>query len=301
MTGAGTSTVAYGVESEFMGSAVDDDGDSSPDYYEPGKDVTVDEAELSNELSRIREADAVESVESIAGNLEGAFSASWVPTHWTHHDWIFNDAGTGFKSGLAGSSRWFLGLDYLSGNVERELVGVVPTSYEISYEQGEPVEVSVTCVYGDEKKNTSVTPSTIERPGSPYTFHGTSLNVDGTTQAKMSSATLTIDSIARFQRGASRTPLDAVIAAPETSLSASTVITETNQLELAYGSAGASSPQDSIGGVSASFAVSNASGTTKTFNLSAVTPDTYSWDSLVDAGNDSEESVDYHVNGITVS
>ncbi|MFC4549380.1 MULTISPECIES: phage tail tube protein [Halorussus] len=301
MTGAGTSTVAYGIESSFMGSVVDDDTDSSPDYYLPGKNVTIEEIELSNQLQRIRDPDSVESVESIEGNLEGAFSASWIAKHWNHHNFIFNDAGTGFAPGLAASSRWYLGIDYLTGTAERELIGVVPTQYQIRYEQGGPVRVSVTCIYADEKLATSITPSTIEDPGTVYQWHGTSLDVNTTTQAKLQSSTLQISNIARFQRGSGRKPIDAVIAAPEASLSADTTMTETDQLALAYGAAGSTAPQDSVGGVSASFAVTNGGGTTKTFNLSEVTPDTYNWSDLVSAENDMNENLDYQVNGVTVA
>lgn len=298
MTGAGSSTVAYAVENSFLGGV-----GTSPTYYLPGKNVTTDDVELGNALRRIRLPDQAESVESIAENLEGAFRASWILTNDNFHDLVFNDTdGSGndiFSAGRMPSSEWYLGLDYLDGTVERQLKGVAATDVEVRYQQGGPVRVTMTFVYGDEQYNTGITPGTIDESGTPVEFHGASLSVDAVAQSKLQTATLSLTNLARFHRGADRKPLDVVLGAVEESLDAASIYSENDQLELAYGSGTATSPQTSVGGVSASLSFSAAGSTVLDYSLSGVTPDTYNWQDLVNPDSDITEELSYHVNGVT--
>lgn len=308
MTGSGSATVAFAKEQSFQGSLVDSDTDGTPEYYLPGKNITVDEISISNALERLRLPDQAESVESIAGNFEGALSASWAMSAdriADVHDIVFNNSGTSFTNGQAATSAWFLGVDYLSGTAERAVTGLAPTEYSVEYSSEEnTVTESITAVYADETLNTSITPSNISEPatGKTVPFHGASLDINSVAQTKLQSFTLTISNIARPQQGASRYPLDMVIDAPESTLDVEAIFSESDQLELAYGGGGSSvtEPQNSVGGVSATIDLSVNGSTARTFNLSEVTPNDYDWSQLV-SNEDTTEPITCQVNGVSVA
>lgn len=307
MTGAGSATLAFAKESSFLGSLIDSDADGTPEYYAPGRNPTVENAELSNQLTRMREAGLVEAADSLAGNLEGALSVSWTMSKDTHthvRDIVFNDAGGGFVSGNANTSRWFLGIDYIGGTTERVLKGCIPLTFSLSYNQGQPVQVSLTMGYADEVTNTSTTPSSVIGPtdGNDVPHHGTDLTVDAASVSKLQSATLTISNIARFHRGTSRKAVDAVIAAPETSLEATAIYEGSSYLELAYGASASTTPQDQLTNVAGSLAFDTGGTGIATYDLPKLKPDSYNWSDLVSADADITEPVSYHVNGgVTVA
>lgn len=312
MTGAGAATVAFAKETAFMGSLEDADADGNPEYYLPGRNVSVQNLSLQNVLRRMRTPHNVEAVDSLAGNLEGAFAVTYAMSADTHpdvRDIVFNDAGGGFVVGPAPSSRWFLGAEYLSGGatatVERELKGTIPLEYQVQYQQEtNTIQETLTMGYADEENRTTITPSSIIEPtdGNDVPFHGTTLTVDAATVAKLQSATLTFSGISRFQRGPSRTPVDAVSGQPVTTLEAATIFSGEDYLDLAYGASGATTPQDQLTNVSGSLAFDVAGATVATFDLPQLKPDTYDWEDLVAGDADLTEPVTYHVNGgVTVS
>ena len=307
MTGAGSATVAFGKEVSLGGSLVDSDGDGNPEYYKWGRNASITELELSNALQRMREGDQVESVSSVAQNLEGAVSVEATVSADVHdhvHDVVFNDAGSGFTSGLAASARTYAGVDYIGGTAERELLGCIPLEFSLSYEQGGMVTYSLSMGYVDEKKNTSITPSSITGPtdGNDVPFHGFTLSVDGAAVAKLQSAELTISNVARYQWGNQRTPIDAVIAAPEASLNANAIFEGPDRLELAYGGTGSSATQDSLTAVAGSVDISVAGANVATYDLPQLKPDSYAWNDLINADNDLTDQTTFHVNGgVTVS
>lgn len=310
MTGAGSGELAFAKETTFTGS-LDTGADSTVDYWHFGRNPTLTELDLQRQLQRMRDAGAVEAVNSLAGNVEGAIGVEAVISNDVQadvHDIVFNDgSGSSFSTGAANSARVFVGLDYIGGTVERELKGCIPLSYRVSYQQGQPTTFRLRMAYADEVQNTSITPSSINKAtdGSEVPHHGTTLTIDGTNTAKLQSAQLQIQNIARFHRGASEIAADAVIAAPQTSLSFNAIFDTTDYVDLAYGGGGSSvsALQSSVGSVSGSLAVATASGTTvATYSLSEIKPDTYSWADIIAAEPDANESVDAHVNGgISVS
>jgi hypothetical protein len=304
MTGSGSATLAFAKEASFLGSLVDSDGDGTPEHYSPGRSPTVQQASLSNQLQRMREAGLVEAANSIAGNMEGALSVSWTPSSDTHshvRDIIFNDNGGGFTSGVMNTSRWYLAVDFIGGTTERVCRGVTPLEYSLSYEDGQnTVRESVTFAYADEKTNTSTTPSSVTGPtdGSEVPFHGFTFSVDGTVVSKLQSATLTISNISRLQTGPSRTALDAVLAAPETTLDDVAAIYEgPSTLELAYGGSGATSVQSTMSNVAGEIALDIDGTSVATYTLPKLKPNSYDWSDLVNADTDLTEPTSYHVNG----
>jgi hypothetical protein len=198
------------------------------------------------------------------------------------------------------SAEWYTGVDYLTGTAERVLKGVVLTDASVQWGQGDNVTVSVTGVYGDESLNTSITPSSISDAGNPCPFHQASFSIDGVTQTKEQSATLTFSPLARLQRGSDRQPVDAVLGPVDPTLTVEAIFTEDDQLELAYGSSGATSPQDAVGGVSASATFGDTTGSTVLdYTLSGVTPASYSWSDLVNPDTDLTEPITFQINGVS--
>ena len=303
MTGSGSATVAFGKEQSFLGSLV------GPNYYLPGRNATVEEIEVQRALERLSDPDVVESVESIAGRFEGALAASWAVSADTHEhvrDIVFNDSGTGFTNGQAATSKWFIGVDHLSGTVERVAAGVTPTEYSLSYNDEEnTITANLTAIYADEEKNATITPTDIVGPATDSTvpFHGFSLDVDGASIPTVQSATLSISNIAQFITGPDATPIDAVIAEPTTDLQFSAVIDGPDLIEISYGSGGQSvdAIQDSVGAVPGSVGPTQAGSTVATYDCPRIEPDTYGWADLVGSEPTTEE-VNAHVNGgLTVS
>jgi hypothetical protein len=302
MTGAGSGSLAFVVEDSFNTLP------GSPQYYEFGRNVTISELELTNALQRTRAVGEVESVESIAQRLEGAFAVEAVVSNDVHdevHNLIFNDGGTGFAPGAAPSGRVYAGLDYLSGTAERELQACIPLEYSVTYEEDSLVRYSLSMAYADEALNTSITPSSVTAvsEGSSVPYHGAGLTIDSNAQGEyLQSATLSISGISRFRRGAQRAPVDAVMGPCETTFDTSVIITGTDELELAYGSASATAPQDLVGGVPASLDLATAGGTpVTTYNLSDATPESHAWSDLVAAETNTTEDIAWQVNGVSVA
>jgi len=299
MTGAGSATVAFAKADGFLSVP------TGSNYYRPGRNITVDEVTLDNALQRLREEGTAEAVDSLATNLEGAFSSSWVVSRDVHadvRDVVFNDGGSGFSAGRAALSRWFLGLDYLnsggSATAERVLKGVIPLSYSLSYEQGGVIRASLTAGYADEELNTSVTPGSITGPtdGGDLPFHAAEFSVDADIQTRLQSATLSFDNIARFHRGDDRVAVDATVAAPEATLDLTAIYSEADQTELAYGSTGSTSTQTSLDNVTGQLSLDIDGTNVATYSLPKLKSGSYGWDNLAST-EDTTESITYQVNG----
>lgn len=294
MPGAGSATVAFAMEPEYLGDPVD------PTYYQPGKDIEVTELSLQNALQRVYDPSSPEPLESLVGNLEGAVSVTFTLTNDNWHEAVFNDGGTAFTSGRMPSSRWYFGVDYLDGTTERVAKGAVVTEATISYQQGERVTASLTLIYGDEAQEESITPADIEKAGegAVHNFSGADLDVDAVGQSKLQSADLSISTNARFHRGTQRQPLDATIGGVETTLSTDAIYSGPTQMDIAYGGA---TPADSLDAVDASLSFENSLAETIPYSLSGLKPDTYGWADLVNADTDLTESVQYHVSSVEVA
>jgi len=303
MTGGGAASLAFGKEQTFKGSLADSDSDSNPDYWQFGRDESVTELDLDRALTELTEADDPEYVESVAGNLEGAISIEAVVSSDVHgdvEDLVFNDGGTGFTSGRAASGRIFVGIDYLDGTAERELIGCVPLDYSVSYEQGEPVSYSLSMAYADEKLDTSITPSSITSvsDGTSAMYHGVTLDIDGAEVTKLQSAELSISNISRFQWGADHVAVDAVLARPQKELSVTSIITGPSRTELAYGSAGATETAARMNSVTGSFDVAVDGQSVSTYDLPKLKPSTNSWEDVItDGDTDTTDPTTFNVNG----
>jgi len=296
MTGAGSAELAFVKESSFKTLP------GTPTYYEPGRDPVIQDLELSRALTRQRMPGEVFSSESLAGNIEGAFGVQFVMDAGRQadvHDIVFNSSAPYTLSpGLAASSRWYASLDYVGGTAERELIGCVPVDYQVEYQRGGDILVSITFVYADEQSNASITPSSInEATGASARFHGMTLDIGTTTQVKEQSATLSISNMSRLERGSDAVAIDAVVGPATAALDFEGIISSTQSLELAYGGSGQTSTSATMSSVSGSMALSASGSTVTTYSLAEMTPDTYAWQDLINADASTTERVTFNVDG----
>ena len=299
MTGAGSATVAYAPEETYDGALVDSDSDGNPEWIQPGIDITVGDLSVEQALERSRHPNDPTPAGSREGNWEGAASVNFSLTDTNFHDLVFADGGTALPSSpmAAPSATWYFAVDLPDGSTEpRFASGAIVTEASVNYEQGSDVTVDLTILYGNEPTDVT-TPTTIQQPSDAdvFSWHGATFDVNGMSQSLMQSTTLSLAGLARFRRGQSRHPYDAVVDAIEPSLSTDATFTERDQLALAVDNV-----TDTVGKVSATLSFSNGQGTTIGYNLSGVQPNSYSWSDLVTPDSDLSEPIDYHITDVAV-
>jgi hypothetical protein len=304
MTSAGSATVAYALEDSYGGPLVDSDGDGTPEWYQPGVDITVSDLSVEQALERSRQPDDPTPAGSREGNWEGGLGVSFTLTDANWHDLVFADGGTALPHTAmrAPSATWYLAVDMPDGTTEtRTPTGAIVQDASVNYEQGSDVTVELTMLYGDEPSTvTAPADADITQPSEAdaFSWHGASFTVDALAQPLMQSATLSLSGLARFRRGQDRHPYDAVVDAIEPSFSTDATFTERDQLALAVdNTAGSDGP---VGKVPASFTLSNGQGTTITYNLTDCQPTSYTWSDLVAPDTDLGEPIDYHVADVEV-
>ena len=307
MTGAGSLELLFSHESGFAQSPQDTDSSGSPDYYGFGRDPSIDEIGLNRQLERLREPLSVESAESIAKNAEGSFDVSAVVSSDTFKEVekvVFNDGpGDGFAPGRPSSMRVYTDLDYLDGTVARELVGVIPVTFDISYTQGEMVEFSMSCFYATENTDTSVdvTPSDITRvsDGTSVPFHGFDLSIDAGSVSKLQDATLSFEGISDPHYGADPIATDAEVQGVEPTLDVTAIITGRSKYELGLGSSGATTVQDSVDSVPGTITITAPDGSTLSeYSLPQLTiQGTPSWEDAFNSDESTTENYTMNVDG----
>ena len=308
MTGAGAASLAFAHEQSFLGSLVDADSDSTPDYYAFGRNPSITDLSLENQAQRLRDAGMVQSVESVKQNFEGAINIEAVISSDVHAEvekLVFNDGGSGFKFGRPSFGRIFAGIDYIDGTAERALKGCIPVEYSINYEEGGMTTFSLNLLFADEDLATSITPSSVTQvsDGTSVPDHGVTITIDGGSGvSKLQSATLSISDISRFHRGASPTPEDAVIGPCTTTLDVEAIFTGPSRTELAYGATGSTTPQDSMTAVAGSVALDVDGTTLSTYTLPKLKPDSHSWNDVISADTDTTDQTTFNVDGqVTVA
>lgn len=298
MTGAGSSTLLFGFEGAFLGS-------SPTQWYHFGRNPTVNELDLQNQLERLREAGLIQAAESRKTNFEGAISVSATVNAATFdrvREAVFNDNGTGFQTGRPNSMEILAGSKYLTetgvSSQYRALKGGVPTDFSVSYEQGGMVTFDLSIIYGDENPDQSVPDAAnITSPGGgdDTAFHDFNLVVDSVSVPKLQSAELSFSNLYRFHFGADPTPVDASLAAPQATLSLNATYAADKRLNTAYGQD--VSPTDQIDAVDGNITLDAGAQDVATFTLPRIKPDTYSWNDLINADADLNEQIEHHVNG----
>ncbi|WP_434531047.1 phage tail tube protein [Haloarcula sp. NS06] len=302
MTSSGSGSLAFGKEQSFKGSLVTDTN-SDPQYWQFGRNETITELSLDNQLQRLSEAGAVESVESVKQNFEGAFgveAAISADTFGDVEDLVFNDGGTQFTHGRPNSGRIYAGVDYLDGTSERELIGCIPVDCTpINYEQGGMATFSISFLYATEKHSTSITPSNVTAvsTGTSAPSHAVRVDIDGTTVTKLQSAQISISNISRFQYGSQGPePIDAVIEQPETEVTTEAIYSGPSRLEYALGDADATEPQDDVIAVPGTIDVTVDGTPVSTYNFPQLTVRTEAWNNTI-SSDDITEPLTWNADG----
>jgi hypothetical protein len=301
MPGAGSATALYTVENDFgAGPATD------PTWRLPGMNVTVNELSIEQALQRARYPDDPTPAGSREGEWEGAAGVGFDLTDDNFHELVFADGGTALPNSLMSvpTATWYLGVDLPDGSTDaRTPVGTAVIDATVEYNRGENIRAELTMLYGDEPDDISApADASIEKPtvDQVYSFHGADFTVDGTAQALMQSASISLSNLARMRRGQNRKPYDAVTGAIEPSFSTDATYTEADQNTLAYGSTSGGGIEivDTAPGT---FTLENGLGETIEYSLSGLQPNTYSWADLVAADTDLSEPIDYHVADVEVA
>jgi len=297
MPGAGSSTVAWAAETSYLGGV-----GGTPTYRMPGTNLTVQTAELSRNLLSIVAPGDVETQTFLAQNLGGQLGVQFILKNDEFHRLVFNDGFTGFTSGLVNSAEWYLGVDYIGGTTERQIKGWAPATCRIEYSgTTETVRVTLVGPYGDEEKNTSITPGTIADTGDEVPGHGASFDIDGTTVSKLQSATFAFENISRLQRGTSQKPIEAVAGNVTESINMQTIYDGPTQYERALGGAGATSVESAVDEVPASVSFDVGGSTVADYSFSKVAPNTYGWTDLVNNDANLNEPIEINATGVTAS
>jgi hypothetical protein len=307
MTGSASAEIAYAVEQSYLGGV-----GGSPTYRRPGRDTTITDLTVDNALDPLRAPDEPFPIEELAQEFETGVGLEFVLSGNQFHEIVYNNDSDGsglndsYASGLFPSFELYVGLDYAdSGSVattERQLKGCVVTGWEIQYQQGSPVTVSLTTAAGSEEPNQSVTPGTTTPETDTVPFHGAELSIDGVTQEKLSSATLSLQNVARLERGPQREPVAATLGAPEVSLDTTAIFSGPEQYKLALGGSSATSPQDLVGGSPVSLTFDRDGTVVADYTLSGATPATYAWEDIPATGDtNTTEPVTFEGTGLTAS
>lgn len=296
MTGAGSGSVAWAAEDSYLG------GTTTPTYRLPGTNVQPETVELNRNLLEIYAPGDVEAQKFLAQNIEGQLNLSWVMNTDSFHRLLFNDSFTGFGTGLANSAEWYLGVDYQGGTTERQIKGWAPATAQVVYNgPTETVRVTMQGAYGDEEKNTSLTPGTIESGADEVPGHGASLTINSVELSKLQTATLSFENISRLEPGPSPHPLDAVAGNVTTNLDIEAIYEGPDQYELALGSSGATDVEDDVESVPATLAFDVQGSTVADYEIARLAPDTYDWQDLVNNDASLNESITFMGAGITGS
>lgn len=296
MTGAGSATVAWTPE-EALG-----DGPGVDPTWRGFIDVAVNDLSIDQALERSRYPDDPTPARSRARDFEGALGVSFALAGEDWHELVFADGGTALPNSpmAVPSSTWYLGVDLPDSTTDaRTPTGVIVTGADVQFQRPDDVRVDLTMLYGFEPEDVDA-PEAVEQPDKDavYSYHGTHLDVDGTSQSLMDTATLSLNNLARFRRGQSRHPFDAVTGAIEPSLSTDATYTESDQRDVAYGSTSAGGIE-MIDQVNAELSFENGLGEEIGYDMSGVQPTNYTWSDLV-GDTDLGEPVDYHVADVEV-
>lgn len=303
MTGAGSAEVAYVKEDSFNTLP------GVPTWRQPFENITIGTASLSNALRRARQPDDPRPDGSVEGNNEGAYTITGTMTDTNFHELIFpesSNSSLATSASLAPTATWYLSADTLPGTEERFLSGAAVESVAWNYQQGEDFTVELTCIVADEPEvggSHGSAPSSISQPSKSemVRHNGISFSLDSNTISLLQSLTVEITGMARFRRGPSRTPNDAVVGAYQPSMTVQAITEDNNQLQLTYGSSSATTTEETVSEVSATLTVDNPGGNLATYNLNRAQANDTDWQDLVNGETDLTDPTTYHLQEVAVA
>lgn len=304
MTLAGSGEIAYTHETSFGTVA------GTPTWYRPGENITLDDFTLTRNLQRKRSPDDPRPDGSREGNREVSMSVSFSLTDTNWHEMVFANGGTSLAQtgSLAPTATWYVKSETLPGTEERFVQGSAVESVSINYSQGEDVTIDLTIIgateIGADDANSPSVPSSIVTPSKDdiVTFAGADFDLNGSQlSTQLQSFSFEVSNMAQFRRGQQQTATDAVVGPYEPSFNVEAILGGSTQRELAYGTSGATQPQDTVDSSTGAITLANPAGNLVTYNLSNLQPTNYSWASVISADTDTTDPTDYHATDIAVA
>jgi len=302
---AGNVDVAFRIESAYG------EPDTEGTWQQPGKNISITELDLDNQLEQLRDPNNPVPVERLEGNFEGALGINCtlagdpIPP-W--HDLVFDAGALPSSGGRATSAEWAIGLNYIGGEIERLAQGAIVVDATLNWNNGQAWTVDLTILYGDEEKNASFTPTDVQTLGPEKTYNhaATDIDIDATSVKGLSSFSLSLSNLARLREGLGRHPYEAVIGAinPTADVQGDFTDESPSNLELAYGSA--TEPVENVDSAPMTIDATNKAGDNLVYAIDAAKPATYSWEELVEPDADEQESITFEIydtgnNGVSVS
>lgn len=272
-------------------------------FYRPGKDLSVDQFQITNNRQGIRALDEVVPGESVEGAFEGVIGLTYTMDGTRHgdvRDIVFSSGGTNFTSGLAPTSKWYVGTDYLdtsfnSQTVELELASCIPRSYSLTYEvDTNTVRENLVLAFADVTLNASKTPSSVSgtTTGREVAFHGVEVTVDTRTVNRNQALTLEFpEPMYRYHReDSTRNPVSAVQNGVDPRMTSRVIYHTEDFLGLALSGDDntATSVTDVLGEVSGDVAFSDSNGVVARYNFSNLGLDQWQGQNFVATENDFE-------------
>lgn len=298
MTGAGSATACYAIESAYGELPAD------PTWIQPGIDMVVSDLSVEQALERSRQPDSPLPQGSRPRDFEGGLAVEYTLTDANWHDLVFADGGTALPTEpmRAPSATWYFDVQLPDGSTEpRTPSGAIVTDAEVAYSRPGDIRVTLTMLYGFEPDDvTAPSDSEIQQPSEAqaYSYHGATFSVDGLPQPLTQSATISLAGLARFRRGQGRHPYDAVTGAIEPSFSTQSTFTERDQLKQAVDDVD-DTDYESVNRAPGTVTFENGLGETIEYAMSGLQPTNYAWADLVAPDTDLSEPIDYHATDIT--
>lgn len=291
---AGNATVAFRPEASYR------EPDEAGNWSTPGRNITITELNLDNQLEELRDPSNPVPVEQLEGNFEGALGINCTLQGDPLPPWadlVLDGGSLPTSGGSAPSAEWAIGIDYIGGTAERIVQGAVVTDITLTWENGTVWTVDMSILYADEAFNESITPTDIQTLGPEKTFNHSATDIDVASVGIQGATTvsLSLSGIARLRDGMGRKPYAAVIGAIEPTLEMQADFTDESpaHLQLAYGDA--AEPVDEVGSAPIDIEATNKDGNTLNVAIDAAKPATYGWSDVVDADADEQESITFNL------
>lgn len=298
MTGAGGASLAFRREDNgFLQSP-----STTPDWTQPGVNCTLGDVTLENQQQRNRQPDQATPTGSKNQNIAGTMTVSFDLTDTNWHDLVFgaNNSKLSAKGKQAPTAQWWISADLDGSTESRSIAGAAVVDATLNYNAGGNWRVELTIEFADEPDSISE-PSTIVQPTEDQVFahHGTTFEPTELGQQSLQSMSLSMPNLAHRREYQSRKARDFVVGAIEPSASIEALYEDNSAQQAAYGgTAPVDGDVDSV--QDADVVLENANGTTITYRMHTLDPQSYSWNGLISAEENHTQSEEFHVADVEV-
>lgn len=295
--------------------------DSNRDPFVPGANGSLDTAEATNQITRITNFSKEVAVELKEGNFDGAWALSWDLSSPWYLESVFGapnttDNGDGSYTHTYDISnadptpfQIFEGYE-TSTTAERVLKGCVPGSITVepSTDDDGGSRVTMEGFYAIETADTGVSLTSQDDPGKVLNYTDAELQVDGSAEAIMQSASLDLSwgATNAIQAFNSRFAIDYLVGSFEPMIDYSKLKQDAAALQDVYGGASATVVQEDLDnsvGTTMTFdnGSSAGSGINKhVFSATGTKPESYGEDGVGDPTSEIAENLNRMITDVTV-